>query len=403
MIIITDRKRLLNLNNFAIYLMLTPDEKAQYGDKLKSLNRYSTLTKGLFHFDIVEKGDTPYDKLPEEMIRNMSYFNVMVRVVNTIRFTYCYGMERIDLEADIASIVKQLKIFVEQVCEMNIFHLDILRQRDTTSARLATQYYKDNHIVIELFEAALKDEIADKNAYKLWHQDGSTSLDMKSSLEIARSVANNEKEKQKSIIEKERCEREMPDNHPLITMTVKMVKTGKEYKDGRPKMGLGVEMNIDGNIVPVYFGSTDRTFLYIIVLISQRERRSVKRSNFLPLVGMKQDGVESAKNQSVRQWFQNWLRIRYNALLFVRDFEDWYRGVKEDPHPLDVAMGGIKKKLWEKLYPKYKDAYYYCLIINNNGCYRIRIDSNNICIDPEILRRMYGNKYLSKISDAVKK
>ena len=54
MIIINDPLRLLNLNPLAIYLMLMPDEKAQYRDKLKDLNRYSTLTKGIFHFDIVE-------------------------------------------------------------------------------------------------------------------------------------------------------------------------------------------------------------------------------------------------------------------------------------------------------------------------------------------------------------
>ena len=388
MIIITDRKRLLNLNHFAIFLMLTPVEKALYGGKLKGLNRYSTLTKGIFHFYIVEKGVTPYDNLPDEMISNMSHFNVMVRVVNTIRFTFCYGMERIDFEADIDSIVKRLKVFVEQVCEMDIFHLDILSQRNTATSRAAMKIYRESNIVKEMFEAALKGENADKTEGRLLLQKTSNTTDVKTSLGIAKSAVDSEKEIQDSKIERERCEREKPSKTPHITMTVKMVNTDRVLKDGSIKQKLGVEMNIDGNIVPVFFSSTDQTFLYIITLISQYEGRSVKRSDFLPLAGLKQDSIESVKKLNYRKWFENWLREKYAALLFSRDFKEWYRGVKDDPHPLDVAMSGIKRTLWDILKDNFKDAYYYCLIANVNGKYRININSDNIRIDPEIMSRM---------------
>ena len=389
MIIITDRKRLLNLNHFAIFLMLTPVEKALYGGKLKGLNKYSTLTKGIFHFYIVVKGDTPYDNLPDEMIRNMSYFNVMVRVVNTIRITYCYGMERIDFEADIASIVERLKVFVEQVCEMDMFHLDILNQRITSSSRMIAKYYRENNIVKEMFEAALKGEKVNKNEGKMLLQKTSNTTDVKTSLGIAKSAVDNENEIQDSKIEKERCEREKPRITPHITMTVKMVNTDRVLKDGSIKKKLGVEMNIDGNIVPVYFGSTDQTFLYVITLISQYEGRSIKRSDFMPLAGIKQEVNNSVILQNYRKWFENWLKIRYNALNFSRDFDDWYRGVKEDPHPLDVAISGIKRTLWEILKDKFKNAYYYCLIVNESGRYRISINSDNIRIDTEIMRKIF--------------
>ena len=389
MIIITDRKRLLNLNHFAIFLMLTPVEKALYGGKLKGLNKYSTLTKGIFHFYIVVKGDTPYDNLPDEMIRNMSYFNVMVRVVNTIRITYCYGMERIDFEADIASIVERLKVFVEQVCEMDMFHLDILNQRITSSSRMIAKYYRENNIVKEMFEAALKGEKVNKNEGKMLLQKTSNTTDVKTSLGIAKSAVDNENEIQDSKIEKERCEREKPRITPHITMTVKMVNTDRVLKDGSIKKKLGVEMNIDGNIVPVYFGSTDQTFLYVITLISQYEGRSIKRSDFMPLAGIKQEVNNSVILQNYRKWFENWLKIRYNALNFSRDFDDWYRGVKEDPHPLDVAISGIKRTLWEILKDKFKNAYYYCLRVNESGRYRISINSDNIRIDTEIMRQIF--------------
>ena len=115
MVKIFDDQNCLELNLLAIYLMLTSEEMALYGDKLKDLNRFSTLTKGIFHFYIIEKGETPYNKLPKEMIRNMRHYNVMARLVDSIHVIYCYGLDEIDLEEDKSSIIKQLQVFVEQV------------------------------------------------------------------------------------------------------------------------------------------------------------------------------------------------------------------------------------------------------------------------------------------------
>lgn len=47
MIIIDDERRILNLNHMAIYLMLTAEEMAMYGDKLKRLNNYRRVTRGI--------------------------------------------------------------------------------------------------------------------------------------------------------------------------------------------------------------------------------------------------------------------------------------------------------------------------------------------------------------------
>ena len=399
MIIINDPLRLLNLNTLAIYLMLTSEEMALYGDKLKDLNRYSSLTKGIFHFDIVEKGDTPYDKLPEEMIRNMSHFNILVRLVNSIHGIYCYGMEAVDLGGDIPSIVERLKVFVKNVCEVNINYLDILHLRQSSPSLEILRYYSEKNIAKEMFEAALNGADIDKANGKRSLQETAPGADIKTSLEIAESAADSKKENLDKKIEKERCQNICPDRSPHITMTVKMVKTGKVRKDGSLKKKIGVELNIDGNIVPVAFGSTDQTFLYIIVLLAQLEGHELESNDFLSpeLYYKYQPNIESdhtliSNKQDRHKKVKTWLRNRYRALRFSRDFEDWYLGVKNDPHPLYVAMTGIKQTLWDALCLEYKDAYYYSLIYKDHGRYRIRISPSNIRIDPEIMERILETK-----------
>lgn len=395
MIIINDPLRLLELNTLAIYLLLTPEENARYRDKLKSLNRYTTLTKGIFQFDFVVKGKTPYNKLPKEMIRKMRHYNVMVRLVNSIHGIYCYGMEEVDLEGDMPSIVKRLKVFVKNVCEVNIDHLDILYNRYSMPSLESMRYYSEKNIAKEMFEAALKGDDIDKVNGKQSLQETSPGSDIKTSLEIAKSAADSKKEDFDKKIEKERCQNIRPDREPHITMTVKYVNTDRVLKGGRIKKKLGVEMNIDGNIVSVYFGSTDQTFLYIIVLLAALEKREIGTYDFLSLESYTkyQPNFDlNHPNFSYRRIrdkkLKTWLKNRYNALRFIRDFDDWYLGVKNDLHPLYVAMTGIKQRLWDTLYLQNKDAYYYSLLYNDCGLYRTRISASNIRVDPVIMERI---------------
>ena len=392
MITINDDQRLLNLNHMAIYLMLTQDEKARYEEKLKGLNKYSTLTRGLFHFDIVEKGDTPYEELPKEMIRNMRHYNVLVRLVNSIHGIYCYGMEDIELEAEMPAIVDELKSFVDAVCKEDIKQLDILCNRQTSTSMAAMKMYRENNIVKEIFEAALEGDDVDAAKAKALLEKTSSSADMETSLGIASSAADAGKEKAASKIEKERCEREKPFERPSITMTVKYVRTGKFFKDGREQKKLGIELNIDGDYVPVWFGSTDQTFLYIATIMACAEGKTLKRSDFQPVEKLisNRPSRETAIREE-RKEIVTWLNNRFSALSFDQRFDIWYKGViaYDDAHPLNVAIGQIRQKLWNFLCLQHKNAYYYSFVINEDGRYKIRgISKNNIKIDPKIIDRI---------------
>ena len=283
MIILRDPQRTLNLNPLSIYLMLTSDEMALYGDKLKSLNWYSTLTKGIFHFDIVEKGMVPFLKLPDKLYHNMYHYNVMVRLVNYIHGSFCYGMEEIDLTGDISSIVEQLEKFVKDVCEDNIDLLDILSRRSSRPSLESILYFREHKIVKELFDAVLKGETVDKDNGKSTFEKVSDSTDKKTSLGLVKFASSGRPEVLDSKTERELRQSIRPESHPQIKITVKKCKTGKERKDGSAKEKIGVELDIDGNIISVHFGSTDQTFLYIINLMATMEGRYIERARLLPL------------------------------------------------------------------------------------------------------------------------
>lgn len=395
MVKIFDDQNCLELNLLAIYLMLTSEEMALYGDKLKDLNRFSTLTKGIFHFYIIEKGETPYNKLPKEMIRNMRHYNVMARLVDSIHVIYCYGLDEIDLEEDKSSIIKQLQVFVEQVCKENIDHLDILSKRITSTSHAAVKYLRGKKIFTELFEAALRGEKPYNSKGKAVLQGD--SHDRRDSLKIAKLAVGSKKNNWQS--EKIRCEQEEPDNHPHITISVKYVKTGKEYKDSRPKKGLGVELNIDGNIVPVVFGSTDQTFLYIITLMTRSSDRWICRSDFLHIYDVPHEN-EGINDFQRRKSLNLWMKKMYQAMCFKKSFEEWCQVIKKNIHRIDDAVSKIKRTLWDALNKKYKDAYYYCILYNYRkyNFYDIRIYKDNISIDPKILKRIPG-KSGEKVED----
>lgn len=384
MTILRDSNRTLNLNPLAIYLMLTPDENALYADKLKSLNRYSALTKGIFHFDIVEKGMVPSLKLPDELYHNMYHYNVMVRLVNYIHGSFCYGMEEIDLTGDKSSIVEQLEKFVKDVCKENIDLLDILSRRSSRPSRESILYFREHKIVKELFDAVLKGETVDKDNGKSTFETVSHSTDKKTSLGIVKFASSGRTEILDSKTERELRQNIKPESRPQIKITVKKFKTGKVRKDGSAKEKVGVELDIDGNIISVLFDSTDQTFLYIINLMAVQEGRYIGRTRFLPLETL--DNPYTIVGQH-RDRLISWLHERYKAFNFSKDFENWYDGVKNDPHRLDVAMSGIKRTLWEKLEDNFRDAFYYCVLRNEDGLYSIRIDKENISIDPKILER----------------
>lgn len=375
MITISDEKRLLNLNYFVIYLLLTPEEIDSYGDKLKNLNRHATLTRSLFSFEVVKKGDVPYNELPEDMLRyiNNHNFNVLARLINQVHSVFCYGMEAISIDVETSEIIEQLQRFVNSVCIEDIKNLDVIMYRNTSTSREALRMYRESNIVMELFEAALERQKGETDKAKKLMPKLFPSTDTKISSALVGGALDN---KLSDEIRKELYEREQPEVSPkLLTITIKYIK---KTKYGKSRKCLGFEINIDGDKIPVYFGSTDRTFLYAATLMALKEGRS-------PLTALHYMSLTDPYYYDTKQWLHQLFRtMNLNA-----NFDEWCEKVRaKNAHQLYNAMGAIKRILWEALSPKHENAFYYCLLRNDDGRYKINIRKENIFIDKEITDRM---------------
>lgn len=390
MIIIEDDKRILNLNHMAIYLMLTAEEMAEYKDKLKTLNSFRKLTRGIFRFEIVEKGDTPYEILPKEMTRAVTNCNVLVRLINSIHSIYCYGLDTIDLTLEERELRAELSSIVDDVCKKNIKQMEILCERHTGSSMQAVREYRANNIVKDTFVRALEGEIIPKEECPTDQmQTIADTADIKDSRELMQEAFTNPVSEK---IERERCEREAPATIPSISVTIKNVPTGKFYmRTNRAIKKFGIEIIIDGNVVNVPITKIDQKMLFTAIVKAKMEERSLKRKDFT------YDDSSSGDTSKTKKWkeTQQWLQDVFKILSADSKFDKWflYANAAGPAARINDAKSKMNKDLWNALSLQHKDAYYYCCIAkegtHKEGTrYTIRVDKNNLHIDKTFLNRL---------------
>lgn len=363
MIKITDKRRLLNLDPTVIYLMLTPEERLAYEKKLRMLNEDAFATKGLFRFDIVEKSDSPYEQLPEEMVRATRECNVFVRLINSIHGIFCYGLELVDFEEKSSSLSVQLMQFVEEVCKENMLHLEILKPRGSSFSMQAMNYYNAHQLFWEVFESALNLDTDDLAEARRIIEKAANSHGAQTSHDLMEGVLNN---RLASKIEKERLEREAPKVRPEIKVEIKNVPTGRTTKSRGEKYGLGIEITInDETPIPVYFthvregnasmGGYHVTFLYLALLLAKKEDVHIRRRDFTSYPD---------------PYTQLWLRKKLKKFQLYKTLEEIY-GVKNkdkvaeltaESKKLTQAKANINTILWKVLSDQYKDAYHYLCV-----------------------------------------
>ena len=374
MIIIEDDRRILNLNHMAIYLMLTAEEMAAYKDKLKTLNSFRKLTRGIFRFEIVEKGDTPYEMLPKEMTRTVTNCNVLVRLINSIHSIYCYGLDTIDLTLNEQELRTELSSIVDDVCKKNIKQMDILCERQTSTSIHAVREYRAINIVRDTFEDALEGIIQKKSTIEQVETFGKTA-DMKESLELVKGTTSDQFNDK---IERERAGRVKPDTHPSISITVSDVFY--EDKKGHKKKSKGFVFKINDDVISVPFNKIDQTMLYSSVLMASVNDIKLKRRDFTEF---------SSTDKKL------WLKKVFSALRFDEKFEDWFEKINRNGRAARIndAKSKINKALWDRLPNEHKDAYYYCLLVTKNDHtdkseYVVRTDKDCIHIADNIMDRL---------------
>lgn len=378
MIIIEDDKRTLNLNPMVIYLMLTPAERNMHGEKLKGLNNYKSITRGIFHFEIVEKGDTPYEHLPAEMTRGAAKnCNVLVRLINSIHFTYCYGLDFVDLTLEANAIREYLNVIVDNICRKNLIQMDILCGRITSSALFVLKQYHDKKIVAELFGNALKRKnIKKEELPTLQLQKVSATTTLSESNDIAKEALTNPLSER---IERELCERNQPAARLTISMYLKNVPNGW-YASGKQKTSFGMELIINGDTVHIPITNTDWKVFYLAVAVAKLEDVKLRRKDF------SFDSTPKALE---------WVKRVYSSLPEKKKFDDWHININRSGQAARIndAKSKINKYIWDKLPPQYKEAYYYVFVDNmdqrtENSRYNIHINKSHIYIDDYIMEAL---------------
>ena len=387
MIIIDDDKRILNLNHMAIYLMLTAEEMAGYKDKLKTLNSFRKLTRGIFRFEIVEKGDTPYEMLPKDMTRTVTNCNVLVRLINSIHSIYCYGLDSIDLKLDEQELRAELNSIVDDVCKKNIKQMEILCERHTSTAMQAVREYRAINIVKDTFERALEGEIIPKEECPTDQvQKIANTSDIKESRELMQEAFTDPVSEK---IERERCEREAPSTIPSISITIKNVPTGKFYTEtNRAIKKFGVELVINGDVVNVPITKIDQKMLYTAIVKAKMDGKILKRKDFT------YDDRNTSRDKKWRET-QQWLQGVFKMLSPDSTFDKWFlsANIAGPAARINDAKTKMNKDLWNALSLQYKDAYYYCCIAKEGtrkegARYAIRVDKNKLHIDKVFLNRL---------------
>ena len=381
---INDRNNLLNLSYTEVYFILTDEENTKYGDLLVGMNHSSSITRGLFHFNVAKKGERMYPGLPSGWY--LMNFNVFVRLINSNHGMYCYGIAQIFLEQNPGRMKAQVNDLVDAICMENNDQLYLIKSRMTGSAVEARMQYEAAGFM-DIFDQALNrrriDWINTENG-KVRPTDYLEAYYETADRKLSRNLVEGVADASKSaILSKAEAIRTRPERRPEISVTIKMVKSGKCRKDGYEKSAFGFEFVIDGTPVPISFGSIYGTVLYAATLIFMKNGQCLSRRSFMRDC--------KGKTQEIIM-----LRRVFEAFSPNRSFEDWYAMAgKKDASLINDALSKLNDKLWKLLSDEFRDAMYYCSLRNKNAGkrdshYKILIKTENIHIDPSIEARLVG-------------
>lgn len=372
MLQIYDKARLLNFSYTEIYFLLNEKEFEEYEKVIKALNRCPSVTRGLFHFDVIKRGEQMYARLPDEM-KNEMMANVLVRIIDAPHGYYVYALTFINLKQEFESLKARINELVDDICKEDLRCLDIIKNRNTSSAYIQNKKYEEAGIVSEIFENALKGIVAnhkeegDVRGSEIVEKTYNTA-NRKASHEIVAGALSNDVNR---IIERQYFEQNDPKLEGEISVSIKNVPTGKFYKSGVAKYGLGFEFNILDERIPVFVSSTDQKILYATALYCQQNRQPLHKNVFTKAPDAKHIDMHTLKK--VHEIFARTGR-----------FEDWYNAVKGNnpsnyAHRIDTAFSAINTAIWNALKDRCPEAYYYCCLRHVNkkhidGQYRTAIN-----------------------------
>ena len=396
-----DKQRLLNIHPLTIYVYLSDEEKQAYGSEIKRLNRYKTVTRGVFKFKVLQSPGNFREDMPKDLVSMVKSNNIMVRLLNLAGDDFSYAFHRIDFFENALDVDSSLQEFITEVCKYNaqIFESTISYEHDREKK---TQFEK----LLALFREAALPKRTNKGAWERISAPenevvvaNAMPFGLRGVLDRVGAVVPPQKKEERGLFAvlnkflESMCENYPEEISKLFEDSVTVPEVKIELKKipttfrGRLKHKYGVEIHVGDEVVAVDFGSKNCTMIYLCTLLQQKNNCPLRRAHF-------QIAPSSTKVQ--------WMRIVYDTIFpsDATDFDSWYNRLCQNGHRgVNQGKSNCNSKI-SKALKSYIMAAKFCEIQSvkkdDHTFYQIDIPSEKIIIPSELEEICQGD--LTQIS-----
>lgn len=421
--IFVDSKQHLNYHPLVVYFMLQPKDFEAHKERIEKLNDYKGFTRGIFKFRAIERGDQYCNELDEQLVKEISKYNVILRLIDDNEGNFNYALGKMNFNQDPSLFEASLQKFIVEACKHNVkalnsqlknigdseetaehkrvlttltlqfqkaislkgFKRDVLRKLLDPTIDVQVPSFDRSVVFDESDLCDIPDDIRVKSkAFRELLSDHQSkefdkimalveqqlnSPSAEESDKYASETAGSSKTNEMTLDYKSRVK---PDIGPdSITITIAKVTTGS-----RGAKAWGIEITIDGETIPVHITNTKSRVLYFATLFKHIAGKKLNRSLFTrelddPEVKWLRNIAETADPNYLvfHEWFETLRNVQNNSLNTAKTQAD----------------GAIKKTLQQK---QYADALYYCTLQLDTATssYYINLPAKNIIIPKDFVR-----------------
>lgn len=427
--IIVDKRRQLNYHPLVVYVILMSPQYQKLATSIESLNNRTILTRGLFKFRAIKRGNEYSSDLSSELTATISRFNVILRLVDDSEGNYNYALGKLNLNQSPALLESELEGFVINSCKQNIKILKGQLEKWTESAKdratisaliqgfndaVSGQIMKARvplSVKLANVDSLLESDLdmlmssVDSNACSLppdivmkreslygvlpnrqaknlfndimkFFESRMDVVDIEESDKYAQGTVDESKSEDLKI---DLYSRHKYGDRPDITIKVTRILPNLQK---RVRRVWGVEITVGDVTTPIYLGGAEPSMVYICTLLKQKMGTRLSREVFKRM----------HLDQRLRSYRHSdifWVERVYSKLYPHprKKFDDWYKSLRNNSwHAISQGKGAANRAIKSGL-KHILGALYYCKLHDDQGpnetCYYVDVPSENIQLPPE--------------------